>query len=291
MSADQVARRMWTMFEPVHTVTYFAPEARTAFEEAGLRGFWRGYFAGRAAPLGQAAAAPVAASFYTFAFSMVDRALPAVWGLITPEQALRVRQAGAVAALRRVLDGTDAQVAVAADMLATAAVGLNSSGRVLAGANAVLEVPTEPVARLWHAATVLREHRGDGHFASLLAADIDGCESIVLRAGTDMPRAMIQPLRGWTDEQWDAATARLADRGLVDNHGRTTEQGADLRARIEQATDVAAARPWADTQFAADLADVLLPIAQACAAELSFPNPVGVPAPARPDPEQLESDE
>src|SRR5215831_20341976 len=112
MTASQTARRMWTLFEPVHDVTYFAAEARAAFETAGLRGFWRGYFAGRSAPLGRISAAPVTASFYTFAPAMVSRALPAVWELISPEEALAVRQAGAVIALRRVL--ADADVSIAA---------------------------------------------------------------------------------------------------------------------------------------------------------------------------------
>ena len=61
--AAAAARRMWTLFEPVHVVTYFSPEGRDAFEAAGLRGFWRGYFAGRAAPLGRTGAAPVVAIF------------------------------------------------------------------------------------------------------------------------------------------------------------------------------------------------------------------------------------
>src|ERR1019366_8687678 len=87
----QLARRMWTLFEPVHVVTYFTPEARSAFEDAGLRGFWLGYFAGRAAPLGAAAAAPVTGSFFSFAPSMVARALPGVWDLIAPADALAVR--------------------------------------------------------------------------------------------------------------------------------------------------------------------------------------------------------
>src|SRR5215471_2268722 len=99
--AANTARAMWTLFEPIHAVTYFAPEARGAFEEAGLRGFWRGYFAGRAAPLGPAGAAVVTASFFNFAPPMVARALPAVWDLITPQDALAARSAGAVAALRR----------------------------------------------------------------------------------------------------------------------------------------------------------------------------------------------
>jgi hypothetical protein len=169
--AARVARRMWTLFEPVHVVSYFSPEARAAFVDAGLRGFWRGYFAGRAAPLGRAGAAPVTASFFTFAPPMVARALPGVWDLITPEDALAVRSAGAVAALRRLL-GELAGIGAAADLLVRAADGLDCSGRVLAAANAALPVTGggEPLARLWQAATLLREHRGDGHFAALVAA-------------------------------------------------------------------------------------------------------------------------
>ncbi len=279
MSASQVARRMWTLFEPIHAMTYFAAEARAAYEEAGLRGFWRGYFAGRSAPLGRASAAPVTASFYTFAPQMVGRALPGVWDVITPDQALAVREAGAVAALNRVLGDLSDAAGVAADMLAAAAAGLDCSGRVLAAANAALPVPAGPVPRLWHAATVLREHRGDGHFASLVAAGVDGCESNVLRAGFDLPRETIQPLRGWTDEQWDGAAGRLVERGAIDKDGTATPAGADLRADIEATTDAAAARPWLDEEFAAGLAGVLYPIARACSAELPALNPVGVPVP------------
>ena len=279
MSASQVARRMWTLFEPIHAVTYFSAEARAAFEAAGVRGFWRGYFAGRSAPLGLVTAAPVAASFYTFAPQMVGRALPGVWDLITPEQALATREAGAVAALNRLLGDVTDDTGVAADMLAAAAAGLDCSGRVLAGANAALPVPADPVARLWHAATVLREHRGDGHFAALLAADVDGCESNVLRAGFDLPRETIQPLRGWTDEQWAEAAARLTARRVIGSDGTPTPAGTALRAGIEATTDAAAARPWPDQGFAADLAEVLYPIARACAAEVPAPNPVGAPVP------------
>ncbi len=108
---------MWTLFEPVHAVTYFAPQARSAFEEAGLRGFWRGYFAGRAAPLGPASAAVVTASFYNFAPAFVARAVPGVWELITPEEALRTRLTGATAALTGLLAGRESEAAAAADLL------------------------------------------------------------------------------------------------------------------------------------------------------------------------------
>jgi hypothetical protein len=277
--ADRVARRLWTLFEPVHAVTYFSAEAKSAFTDAGLRGFWRGYFAGRGAPLGPVAAAPVIASFFNFAPSMVTRELPAVWELISPEQAIAVRQAGAVAALRRLLAGLDADVETAADLLAAAADGLDCSGRVLASANAALPVPDEPLAKLWHAATLLREHRGDAHFATLLASDIDGCEAVVLQAPVKVPRAQIQPVRGWTDEEWDGAAARLMERGLLAEDGKQTPDGAALSAEVEHRTDVAAARPWPDQALAAMLTEALRPIAVACAADLPFPNPIGVRKP------------
>jgi len=199
-----VARSMWTLFEPVHAVTYFAPEARAATEDAGLRGFWRGYFAGRSAPLGPAGAAVVGASFFNFSPAMVARA-----------------------------------------------------------------------------ATVLREHRGDGHFAAVATADIDGCEVLVLRCGLDMRREDVQPIRGWTDEQWEAARARLAGRGWTGPDGGLTPAGRAAQAAVEQVTDHAAARPWARLGPAAvtDLAEVLTPIAQACARVVPYPSPIGVPAP------------
>ena len=278
-SADRLARRLWTIYDPVHAVTYFSPEARSAFTGAGLRGFWRGYFAGRSAPLGSVTAAPVIASFFNFAPSFVSRALPAVWDLISPADALAVRQAGAVAALDRLLAGVDTDIKQAADLLATAAEGLDIAGRVLASANAELPVPDEPMARLWLAATLFRVHRGDAHFAVLLASDIDGCEAVVLQADKKVPRAQIQPVRGWTDEEWDSAAARLVTRGLLTADGKQTPAGAELTADIEHRTDVAAARPWQDQALAAKVAQLLLPIAKACMADLPFPNPIGLPEP------------
>jgi hypothetical protein len=276
-SAAQVAQRMWTLFEPVHAVTYFSAEARSAFEDAGLRGFWRGYFAGRSAPLGRVAAAPVTASFYTFAPTMVRRALPAVWDLISPEEALVVRQAGAVTAIQRLVEGAD--IAPAADLLAEAVVGLDCPGRVLAAANAGLPVPDEPVARLWHCATLLREHRGEGHFAVLVAADVDGCEALALQAANGIPRELVQPLRGWSDVEWAAAVARLADRGLLAKDGTATPEGSAVRASIEDQTDQAAARPWHDRDLVAKLTAAFAPISAACAADLPYPNPIGLRAP------------
>lgn len=291
------ARRMWALFEPVHVISYFAPQARDALEKAGLRGFWRGYFASRAAPVGLTGAAPIVASFFSFAPAMVAKAIPGVWDLITPRDALAVRQAGAVAALRGLLALSDdspvpGPVVAAGDRLAEAAADLDWAGRGLGAANAALPVPAEPLARLWYAATVLREHRGDGHIAALVAADLDAPEALALRAGVDRAsdvshvvagwrREQMQPARGWTDKEWDAAGARLGDRGLLQPDGTATAAGVALHQDIEHATDVAAARPWTalgDGQLE-ELAGLLRPVTIACAAVLPVPNPVGVPAP------------
>jgi hypothetical protein len=278
------ARAMWTMFEPVHVVTYFAPEALGAFTEAGLRGFWRGYFAGRAAPLGGAGAAVVAASFFNFAPSFVARAVPGVWDLITPQEAIAVREAGAAATLRRLLGGREAEAAKAAGLLWRAAENLDFAGRVLAAANAELPVSGEPLTRLWQATTVLREHRGDGHFAALTAADLDGCEAVVLHCARDISRDLAQPARGWTSEQWDAAAARLTERGWIGEDAAITAAGRAAHDAVEAATDQAATRPWTRIGAAglAEVADVLFPLAQACAADLPEETPVGRFQPTQP---------
>jgi hypothetical protein len=277
-------RAMWTMFEPVHDVAYFVPEALRAFTEAGLRGYWRGYFAGRAAPLGHARPAVVTASFYNFAPAFVGRAIPGIWDLITPQEAIAVREAGAAASLRRLLAGREAEAAKAADLLWGAADDLDFAGRVLSAANSELPVAGDPLTRLWQATTLLREHRGDGHFAALAAAGIDGCEAVVLRCAKDISRDLMQPVRGWTDEQWDAAAARLTERGLIGEDAALTAAGRAVHNAVEAATDQAAERPWnrLGAVGLAEVADVLLPLAQACAAALPEVIPVGRLQPTRP---------
>ena len=274
---------MWTLFEPIHAVTYFTAESRSAYEQAGLRGFWRGYFAGRAAPLGAAGPAVVAASFFNFAPAFVARAIPGVWELITPEEALRVRLAGAAEGLGRLLAGREAEAAAAGGLLWRAIGELDFSGRVLASANAALPVRGDGggLTGLWQAATLLREHRGDGHFAALAAADVDGCEAVVLRCGLDLRREDMQPVRGWTDEAWDDALSRLAARGWVAADGALTSAGREAHAAVEDATDRAASRPWArlGPEATAEIAAALTPLARACAAVLPYPSPIGLPAP------------
>ena len=257
-------------------------KAREHFEAAGLRGFWRGYFAGRAAPLGPVDATPVIASFFGFAPSMVQRALPDVWSRATVEQSLQARLAGARAALARLLDGIDPDhVDEAAGLLAEAAAYADTAGRVLAAANAAVGVPDDGLGKLWQAATVLREHRGDGHVAALVVHGLDGCEAQAWRSGLDLKRDRLQPARGWTDEEWADAIMRLADRGWLTREGGSTTVGVDAHREIEAMTDRAAMRPWdtLGTERTDRVIELLTPLARAAHQSVPAGNPIGLPRP------------
>jgi hypothetical protein len=232
---------MWSLFEPIHGVTYFSPEPRAAYEAAGLRGYWRGYFAGRAAPLGPVGAAPVIAMFSGFSPPFVRRALPAVWSLATPEAALEARAVGAVAALRRIAPDAAAAERAAA-VLEDAVAALDFAGHPLGAANADLPRPDEPHARLWQAATTLREHRGDGHVAALVSAGLAGIDVLILRAALDISRELLQSVRGWTDDEWAAATARLTADGLLHADGSISDLGRERVSAVEDATDLTGVR-------------------------------------------------
>ncbi|MFI7646638.1 hypothetical protein ACIBTZ_11220 [Micromonospora sp. NPDC049460] len=272
---------MWTHFEPVHAVTYFHPRARAAFEAVGLRGFWRGYFAGRAAPLGPVDAAPVVGSFFSFAPHTVARALPAVWRLATPQEALRARLTGAVQALAELTyELPESHLVEAAELLEAAAAEVEPAGRVLGAANAALPRGEYPLARLWQAATTLREHRGDGHVGALVAADLDPVETLAWRVAVGMSPLNLTG-RGWAEEQWVAARARLAERGWLTAEGEATAQGRARFQAIEDATDAAAARPWRalGRERTDRLRELLEPIARAGHSVIPEGNPIGLPTP------------
>lgn len=233
-----IARRLFDRLEPVHAVTYFAPESRAALDGLGFRGFWMGYFAARSAPLGAVAPEVVSAVFCNFAPERVAKALPAAWDIATPATVLQVRQDSAVAALRRYGCTDPDAIGTAAALLGTAARHAPSEGRPLFAANLALPWPQEPLAQLWHATTLLREQRGDGHIAALNVFGISGRQSNVLHAAADrVPREMIMRSRDYDEEQWQRHVAELAERGLLDDAGTLTPAGAALKAEIEQTTD------------------------------------------------------
>jgi len=222
-------------------VTYFAPEARAALDGLGYRGFWMGYFAARSAPLGIVPAEVVTAVFYNFAPERVAKALPAAWQIAGPEAALRARLDSAVAALRRYGLGADENICVAAELAGRAAREAPLDGRPLFAANRALPWPDDPLAALWHAATLLREQRGDAHVAALTAAGVSGRESNVLQAAAGgVPREYIARTRDYDEAAWQHHEQRLVERGLLKDDGSPTVAGRELKNRIESRTDALA---------------------------------------------------
>lgn len=233
-----LARRFVNRFEPVHQVTYFAPEARAALDDLGYRGFWMGYFAARSAPLGMVPPEVVTAIFYNFAPERIAKALPAAWQIAGPDAALRARHESAVAALRRY--GIE-NVSVAAELAGKAARQVSVDGRPLFAANLALPWPDDPLAALWHATTLLREHRGDVHVAVLGAAGISGRECNVFQvAAGAIARDYIARTRDYDEAEWRHHEQRLAERGLLNDDGSITEAGRQLKDDIESKTDTLA---------------------------------------------------
>lgn len=277
------ARELWRLLEPIHAVTYFSPEPLAELKAAGYRGFWMGYFAGRAAPLGRASAELVQALFYNFAVDHVARALPDAWGFAPPEAALSARQVGSVAALRRQLGELAGapEVVRAAELAARAAAHAPLEGRPLFAANRALPEPDEPLALLWHAATLLREHRGDGHVAALTVARIGGRESHVLHAlATRTPVEVYAAARNLGPEEWARILGGLRERGLVDTAGALSDVGREAKQSIEDLTDDLAwsAYETLDETEIEDLVGALHPIVAAvvAAGEIPARSPMGL---------------
>jgi hypothetical protein len=234
----RLARRFFDRFEPVHGVTYFAPEARAALDGLGYRGFWMGYFAARSAPLGMMPPEMVTAIFYNFAPERVAKALPAAWQIAGPEAALQARQDSAVAALRRYGIDANENVIVAAELAGKAAREAPLEGRTLFAANRALPWPDDPLAALWHATTLLREQRGDTHVAVLAAGGVSGRECNVLQvAAGRIPRDYMAVARDYDEATWRHHEEQLAERGLVGDDGTLTAAGRELMDAIESTTD------------------------------------------------------
>lgn len=244
---NPMARRMFELVEPIGLLPYAADEPNETMFALGFTNYWDTYFAGRAAPLGQATAEVVDALFYNFAPGEVARHIPKVWRTTTPEAAIAARRQGCVAALRRILgDRLDtSDVARATELLTRAATSAPSQGRPMYAALLALPVPEETAARLFHAASLLREHRGDGHIAALMVSDIGGLEAHVLLAlDIPMPAARFGRLHHLPAAQIEAVVDGLRRRGLVDDDGWFTDHGRAVKRRVEEMTDDLAARPY-----------------------------------------------
>ena len=238
-----IARRTWRTAEPLHAMVYFTPEPQ---EEYAALGFdleanrAAGYFPARAAAMGAVTADVVQATFFNFARIAVEFGMAGAWDVAAPEQLVQARYRGADRALRRLcgelLD--DPGVTEAAELARAAAEGCTPYGRPLYAANAGLPWPEEPHLQLFHAQTLLREFRGDGHIAALVTEQVSGLEAAVLHIAMEAwDRRVLQKTRGYSDEEWDGAVARLVERGWLQPDGTFTEAGREHRQRVEDLTD------------------------------------------------------
>jgi hypothetical protein len=271
-----VGSRAQRALETVHAVGYFATETAQRFKALGLRGR-DGYFASRSAPMGPVVANVTVATFYVFSPTLVAQSIPAAWQVATPEQILGARHAGVRAALGHLLGeevATGADVAEAAELARTACEGLAAPGRSLYAGHAALRWPEDPLLALWHAATLLREYRGDGHVAALVLAGLSPVEALAsdgIASGTlEFQRSM----RGWTDEEWQAGVQSLIERDLAVSGTELTEGGEALRAQLDKSTDAASEDGWAHLgeEGTARLAELVRPLARTIAASGLYPD-------------------
>jgi hypothetical protein len=245
------ARKTWRTLEPLHGMIYFVPEAADAYARLGITGR-AGYFASRAAPMGAVSADVVVSTFYNFNPELVHAAIPQSWERATPAQLVAARFNAADAATRRILGGAvvDSEDMARAAVLARTAAEAAAErveGRPLAAGHADVAWPEEPHLVLWHAQSILREFRGDGHIAQLVVHGLTGLEALVTHAAAgEVPGHLLRASRAWSDEAWTAAVAQLRVRGWLEPGDELafTPWGESQRRAIEDGTDTLAAAPY-----------------------------------------------
>jgi hypothetical protein len=239
-----IARRTWRTLEPLHGMIYFAAEGAEEYENVGLRGSRMGYFASRSAAMGPVSAGTVVATFFNFYPPLVGRAIPAAWQHASPAVVLEARLRAADRALRRAFDRAPVwdNVPEAAELARVAALAAceHAPGHPLLAAHSELPWPAEPHLVLWHAQTLLREFRGDGHVALLTAAGLSGAEALVVHAATgEVPADVLRMSRAWPDDEWGGAVEAVAGRGWLETVDplALSATGRAERDEVEAATD------------------------------------------------------
>ncbi|OJV96295.1 MAG: hypothetical protein BGO39_00850 [Chloroflexi bacterium 54-19] len=249
---EELSRQAQAAFEPFTAMIYFASEAFAHFKALGLRGR-QSYFLSRSAPLGKLPGEAVAALFYNFNPAFVKEQVNTGWAIptATPEAVLRERDLAVTEALQRLLAPNEGEedlrpnIEEALPLVKKAAHGLPVRGRPLFAGYAAMPWPDEPSVALWHGVNLLREFRGDGHNATLLAEGIDAVEAILLQVAFShkLPLHFLTRSRAWDVEDVQSGEKRLTERGLLDEGG-LTEKGREVRERIELNTDRLDVQPF-----------------------------------------------
>jgi len=278
MTADaplpELAERCWRVLDTLHVPVYFAPEPSEGYAELGIRPR-AGYFVSRSAAMGAVSPDVTVATFYVFAPGLVHHVMAGCWDKASPTQVLAARYAGIGRTLRRVLgEQADGEpVAEAAALARDVCSGLAPQGRPLYAAHAGLGWPDDPLLALWHGATLIREHRGDAHMATLMLAGVHPVEALVADVAVTGRREFLSTTRGWSAEEWAAAEEDMRAQGRLGSDGALTEAGTAWRADLEDRTRAAVAPAWESfgAQRAARLHELVRPLAAAVVASGVFP--------------------
>lgn len=242
--APELARRVFGFVEPIHAMIYFCPHAPRAYARVGIRDARMGYLASRSAALGPVPAEVTIATFFNFSPQLVRQHIPAAWDIAPPKSILAARLDAADLALRQIWgDRVSApQTKEVADLArrAAEAAAARPEGRPLFAAHAALDWPDQPHLVLWHAQTLLREFRGDGHVAILNAEGLDAVEALVVHSATgEVSPQLLTSTRGWSQEEWDAGVERVRSRGWLEPGPELdlSPKGWEHRQMVEDRTD------------------------------------------------------
>lgn len=228
------ARRLRDALEPIATQGWWSRPPMERLASLGL-GFFESYVWGRAAALGTPAPSIVVATFGVFEPALLTGVLQSGMATASRADVLAARDEGASDSLATIVDPVDA--AAVADPLLAAIEQLDGMGRPLFSALRELPVPTSAAGRLWRAAELVREHRGDGHLAAGLA---DGLDAVEMNVFTELWLGYrfgeYSGTRGWSAERLQQALGSLAARGWVSGEN-LNEAGTRARIELENRTD------------------------------------------------------
>jgi hypothetical protein len=283
---DELSRRARALagaLEPVAGQVYFSPECHEGYAALGFSPSpgnfadvaapdGAAYFCSRGSVMGQVPGEVVSAAFAVFNPAVVVPLVSYGWTLTDAATICEARTVGAVGQLARILGAEPDGLARANDLLARAVEPLRPEGRPLYAGLASRGLPGEPLADAWRRADMLREYRGDAHACAWTTAGLDATEiGLLTELYWGLPLRTYIRTRSWSDDELDAAEARLVERGLVADGGFTPEGRAEREA-VERATD-RQCRPIVEAlgDDLDDLLGVLLPWGEAIRAAHGYP--------------------